>query len=94
MSATNPAAVFPKDSGEILDYTEDWGGWLGDDSISGSSWAVPAGITNAGTFSSQSTSTIWLSGGTAGVSYLVTCSVTTVGGRTGRRTIQINVGDR
>lgn len=94
MAATNPVAVFPKDPSEVLDYTEDWGEWLKTDTILNISWTVPAGLTNAGNYGSQSTATIWLSGGTAGTTYLVVCEITTVGGRTSQRTVQINVGDR
>ncbi len=94
MAATNPVAVFRKDPSAVLDYTEDWTRWLGDDTLLSVSWSVPVGIVNAGNYSSQSTTTIWLSGGTAGISYLVTCQVSTVGGRTDQRTIQVDVEDR
>lgn len=94
MAATNPVVVWPKDPGAVLDYTEDWNKWLGLDTITDVSWDVPAGISNAGNYSSRSTTTVWLSGGTSGVSYLVTCTVITAGGRTDKRTIQINVGYR
>lgn len=94
MAATNPVEVWPKDPLEVLDYTMDWNQWLGLDVLAGVNWSVPSGIANAGNYSSQSTTTIWLVSGVSGVSYLVTCLVTTTGGRTGKRTIQINVGDR
>jgi hypothetical protein len=78
----------------VLDYTVDWRPWLKDDLILTSTWTVPVGIANAGTTYSSSTSTIWLSGGTSGTTYAVYVTVTTVGGRTEKRTLYINAIDR
>lgn len=89
-----PIVVFSKDPSAVLDYTMDWRQWLGDDAISSVAWTLPAGIANAGTTFSSSTTTIWLSGGTAGTSYSVYATVVTVGGRTEKRTIKITVIER
>lgn len=94
MAVTNPIDVWPKDPTAVLDYTIDWTEWLGFDALTNVLWTVPSGIVSAGSFSSQSTTTVWLSGGTGGTSYLVSCSVTTSSGRMDKRTVQINVGDR
>jgi len=46
-------------------------------------------ITDSGT-----TITVWLSGGTAGVEYAVTCRIVTSAGRTDERTGTISVAER
>lgn len=89
-----PVVVYEKDPNAVLDYTIDWRNWLGDDFIATSTWTLPSGISNAGTIYSSTTATIWLSGGTAGSSYSVYNQITTVGGRTEKRTIKINAVDR
>lgn len=89
-----PIAVFEKDPNAVLDYTEDWRRWLGDDQILTSDWILPAGISQAGKIMSATTATIFLTGGAAGTSYSVYNQITTVGGRTDKRTIKINAVDR
>lgn len=71
-------ARFPKDPNAVLDYTIDWSDWLtGTEVISLATWTLPAGITNAGDTHDATSATIFLSGGTAGVTYNVTCRITT-----------------
>lgn len=97
MASANPIASFSKDPDAVLDYTFDWSGWLeaaGGDKIATSTWTLPAGIGTAGNTNSQTQTTIWLSGGTAGTSYAILNRITTVGGRTEDRTMQINALDR
>lgn len=68
---------------EILDYTINWGAFgLGTDTIVSSTWAVSPSdlVTSSPSFTTTST-TIWLSGGTAGIFYAVTNTVNTAGGR-------------
>ena len=70
---------------EILDYTINWGSFgLGTDTIVSSSWAVtPSDLIDnspAPSFTSTMT-TVWLSGATAGIYYLVTNTINTAGGR-------------
>ena len=93
-AGSSPIAIFEKDPLAVLDYTLDWKEWLGDDTIATSSWTVPGGISNAGTTVSSTTTTIWLGGGTSGTSYSVYNTITTVGGRTEKRTIKINALER
>lgn len=93
-AGSSPISTFDKDPNAILDYTLDWREWLGDDEIATSTWTLPAGIANAGVTYSVSTATVWLSGGVAGTSYSVYNQITTVGGRTEKRTIKINAVDR
>lgn len=97
MPSTNPVAVYSKDPDAVLDYPIDWKPWLdaaGGDKIATSTWTLSAGIANSGETKSLTLTVIWLSGGTPGQSYLVANRITTVGGRTEERTIQINVVDR
>lgn len=94
MASSNPAATFQKDPLAILDYTLDWASFLNGDTIATVTWTVPAGVASVGQTFSSTTATIWLSGGTAGTSYAVVCLITTVGGRTDERTIQINAVSR
>ena len=93
-AGSSPIAIYDKDPLSVLDYTIDWRKWLGDDSIVTSTWVLPVGIAQSGVTFSRSTATIWLSGGTSGVSYSVYNEITTVGGRTEKRTIKINILDK
>lgn len=93
-ASSSPIVVYEKDPNAVLDYTEDWTKWLGDDQIFSSVWTLPAGVSNAGTTFSATTATIWLTGGVAGTSYSIYNQITTVGGRTDKRTIKINAIDR
>lgn len=81
-----------KDPDEILDYTIDWPeDRIGTDTISASTWIVPVGITqNSASFTDTST-TIWLSGGTEGERYDLVNRITTSGGRTVEQTISLKV---
>ncbi len=91
MSTGRPIRIFVKDPNAVLDYVLDWGTWLGSDTISTSTWTVPTGITEDSSTNTTTTATIWLSGGTAGSTYLLINRIVTVAGRTEDRTIQITV---
>lgn len=93
-AGSSPILSFTKDPLAVLDYTLDWRRWLGDDTIVSVAWTVPVGIANAGSVFSPTTTTIWLSGGTAGVSYSIYATVVTMGGRTDKRTFKITGLDR
>jgi hypothetical protein len=72
----------PKDPEELLDYGVDWTKPLAGDLITGSAWAVPDGIVDAGNQSfDDTTTTIWLSGGTHGETYELINTINTAGGR-------------
>lgn len=74
-------ANFTKDPDDVLDYTFDWTQWLNGDQIS-SFTAIPSpGITISNTVYSTNATTVWVSGGTAGVPYTVTHRIITSGGR-------------
>lgn len=90
--------TFIKDPNSVLDYTIQWGqlATLGEylfdqstDQIATSAWTVPAGLTEDSSTNTSLSTTIWLSGGTAGESYEVTNRITTTGGRTFDQSIRI-----
>ena len=86
--------LFKKDPSAILDYSIDWSLWLDGDTIQSSSWTVPQGLTKASETNNNSTTTVWLSGGTLDQTYTVTNRITTANGRTDERSILIKVEDR
>lgn len=82
----------PKDPNAVIDYDIDWSKRLPDgDIILVSDWIVPAGITMDSEESTNTTTKIWLSGGTAGQTYALTNRITTAQGRTQDKTITISV---
>jgi hypothetical protein len=84
-----------KDPNEVKDWTLDWGAKrLADaETISTSSWTIPTGITKDSDTDADTTTTVWLSGGTAGVHYTLTNRVTTSQGRTFDWSIVVQVRD-
>jgi len=83
--------IFIKDPQAILDYQINWASWLGADTISTSTWTVPAGITKVSDSNTTTTTTIWLSGGTVDTDYDIVNHIKTVGTREDDRTIHIQV---
>lgn len=89
-----------KDPDAVLDYRFDWAGadpgpWLETgETITASSWIVDAGLTQVSDSHTDTTATVWLSGGTAGVTYRITNRITTSNGRIDDRTERITVVDR
>ena len=86
---------FVKDPDAILDYKFDWSSWLSTgDSISTYAMTVPAGLTQTtSTFDSDSV-TVWLSGGSAGSIYSVSCLINTNASRIDERTIRMHIMER
>ena len=99
-------ADFNKDPDAVLDYKFDWKtnsngrgftDWLDTSETIASFVITPdAGIAvNSSELADTSTSVIvWLSGGTAGTTYSVSCRITTSAGRVDERTITISVAER
>ena len=97
---------YTKDPSAVLDYKFDWkaltngsgtSDWLAAaETISTKTVTVSNGLTkDSDTLTDTNTSvTVWLSGGTAGSDYTVTCKIVTSAGRTDERTIIINCRDR
>ena len=87
MSTTFQIAV-----GETLDYTISWATTLGSDTVATSAWAVATGLTVGADSNTTTTTTIFLTAGAPGGSPVdVTNTITTAGGRTLVRTIQVAV---
>jgi hypothetical protein len=97
--STQYLATYDKDPDATLDYSIDWSAWLpSGDAISTAAWSTsdaelvvegsPAPSVSAGV------ATVWLSGGTAGTHYTVTCRVTTTGGRIDDRSIRLRCVER
>ena len=69
-----------------------WVDWLPvGDTITASSWIVPAGITAASTGYTTTTTTVWLTGGKAGQRYVLTNRIVTADGRTEDRSFEVPV---
>lgn len=87
--------AYIKDPGATLDYAFDWTDWLGTgETITASSWTVPAGLTNVGVTFSAYASVCRISGGSVNTSYTVTCQITTSDGEIDRRSMLITVENR
>ena len=90
-------SAFVKDPDAVLDYKIDWLAWLAfGETISSKTVTATTGLTvDSSTITDSSTSvTIWLSGGTAGASYTVTCQIVTSASRTDERSITIQCRER
>lgn len=81
-----------KDPHSTLDYKINWSTWLEGDIIISSVWSVPTGLVDEGLSEfTDTTTTVWLSGGTAGTSYVITNTITTAAGRTEDDSFKITV---
>ena len=88
---------FLKDPNAILDYKFDWSNWLeAGEIIASHVIVVSTGITKDSSSNDDDSVTVWLSGGSAGVSYNVTCRITTdtLPARVEDRTMKIQVVER
>lgn len=89
------ATDFVKDPDAVLDYMFDWSVWLSSgETIQSSNVTVTSGINLDSQSATSTKVTAWISGGTSGVPYTVTCRVNTSQGRTDDRSITIRVSDR
>lgn len=85
----------PKDKDAVLDYTVDWTAWLDGDTIDTSIFLVDdVSITEEFDTNDDSTTTIWLSGGTDGITYTFINRITTAGGRTQDQSVKLKVKER
>lgn len=97
---------FEKDPAGVLDYVFDFApltngrgdtDWLASgDTISSKTVTAETGLTvDSSSITDSGTSvTAWLSGGTAGSVYRVTCQIVTAGGRTDERSIAIKIRNK
>jgi len=84
-----------KDPQAILDYSIEWSTWLvTGETISTSTWTVPAGLTKVSDSKTTTATTVWLSGGTVGTAYTVTCHIKTSVNREDDRSFIIVVEER
>lgn len=88
--------IWKKDPEAELDWAFDWSNWLSaSETIVGTPViTVESGLTKDSQSNTATKATVWLSGGTLGTTYKVTCRITTNQGRTDERTIGIRVTDR
>jgi hypothetical protein len=92
--------TFRKDPNAVLDFGFDWRGaspgpWLeADETIASSAWSADAGLTIDSSTYGDTTTKVWLSGGTAGTSYTVRNRITTSKGRTDDRSFIVIVEER
>ena len=88
--------TFTKDPVAVLDYQFDWAAWLATDGDTIASHTITAdsGITVDSSSATVDTVTVWLSGGSEGVTYTVDCEITTAAGRTDSRKMSVTVTDR
>ena len=85
---------FTKDPAAVLDYEFDWSAWLGADTIATHTVTAAAGLTVDSTEATGTAVTVWLSGGSIGQSYAVTCHIVTAAGREDDRTATITMQSR
>ena len=83
-----------KDPEAKLDYGFDWSDWLDGDTLNGSTWVVPTGLTEVSNNYSNTITAIWLSGGTLGETYKVVNRITTAGGRQDDRTLTVIIRNK
>lgn len=76
--------VIEQSPNEILDWTIDWTqSALGTDTISSSSWSVSSpDVTLSDASHTNTTATIWVTGGNPGSIYQITNTIVTAGERT------------
>ena len=88
--------AFKKDPNAVLDYTFDWGPYLAPttDTIASVTWVLSAGITKSSQTNTTTTATAFIAGGVEGSTETLTCRITTVGGRTDDRTIDLKIVSR
>jgi hypothetical protein len=90
--------TFTKDPDARLDYSIDWETWLDGDTIvsssSGSDWELPSGISASSSpahSKTTTTTTAWITGGTAGEEYVLTNTIHTDAGRINDASLRIIV---
>ena len=84
------ADAFVKSPSAVLDYLIDWTPDLATgETVTAHTITADTGITVTSHTATTTAVTVWLSGGTDGVTYKVTCHVTTSAGRQDDRTITI-----
>lgn len=78
-----------KDPAANLEYDVEWIDWLAGDTILTSVFTVATGLTQGAATNTASTARVWLSGGTLGVTYIVSNAITTAGVRADNREFRV-----
>lgn len=87
--------TYSKDPDASLQYGFDWSPWLNDgETILSHEIEATTGITVETSSATTTAVTVWLSGGTAGDRYRVTCRITTSAGQIDDRSFTVSVRDR
>lgn len=79
-----------KDPDATKPYTLDWADYLDTDTLVAVAWSAP-GLTIASSSNTDTTATVWLSGGNVGRTYSVRCRITSASGIVDDRTFEIEV---
>lgn len=84
---------FHKDPDAVRPFVFDWSRYLAPtgDTIDSATVTVEAGLTKDSSSNTDTTVTVWLSGGSVNTTYTVACKVVTNGGVTDERTVTIEV---
>ena len=91
----NGAQVIYKSPEANLDYTIDWTAWLdAGETISTSSWSAETGVTLVANTHGTATTQTFIAGGTVGMDYRVTNTITTSAARTDSRSFVLRLRHR
>lgn len=85
---------FVKDPDSTEDFAFNWVADLDGDTIVSSNFVLPDGLAEMSASNTDTTATIFVSGGSACMSYRITNRIVTAGGRTLDKTIRIYVQER
>ena len=85
-----------KDPDAVLDYIFDWEDWIDDvsDTLADHTMVPESGITVDSSSIVSKTVVAWVSGGTVGTTYRLTCRIVTAAGRTDDRSIFLKIRER
>ena len=85
-----PTSPHYKDPNDIADWGCDWTLWLSEgEIITSSSWVVPNGLVAVSDSNTNTTTNVFLSGGSSGTAYIVTNRITTNQSRSEDRSMRI-----
>lgn len=83
-----------KDPDATTDFEFNWAQWLDGDLIDTSVFLLPDGLTQASASNTDTTATVFVSGGSSCGVYRITNRITTLGGRSQDRTIRVRVREQ
>jgi len=88
--------LYAKDPASHVDYSFDWSSWLtSSETISTAAWALDPASSGAPVLGSEigsgSVRGIYVSGGTSGHRYRLSCQITTDAGRTAERSVTLRI---